>query len=101
MLAQLRAIVEESEIVREDDRAWPMPDSRSDAGRQELEIILRSTGRRDEQHISFATSKFGSLQQVEQDAKDPEGLRAFYYLVQDLRSFVFALISAHFKIKPV
>jgi len=65
-----------------------------------------------------------------QDSEDPEGLRVFYYLVQDLRvriiptpfsllvniriktfvtnclsslpqCFVFSLISLHFKIKPI
>lgn len=34
-----------------------------------------------------------------QDSKDPDGLRAFYYLVQDLKAFVFSLISLHFKVK--
>jgi hypothetical protein len=32
-------------------------------------------------HISFTTSKIGSLLDV-QSSKDPEGLRIFYYLVQ-------------------
>ena len=44
-------------------------------GRQELEIILG------EAHISFTTTKLGSLMQVQQ-SKDPDGLRIFYYLVQ-------------------
>jgi protein mago nashi len=34
-----------------------------------------------------------------QDSKDPEGLRAFYYLVQDLKAFIFSLISLHFKVR--
>ena len=33
--------------------------------------------------------------------RDPEGLRTFYYLVQDLKCFVFSLIALHFKIKPL
>lgn len=33
------------------------------------------------EHISFTTSKIGSLVDV-QSSKDPEGLRIFYYLVQ-------------------
>jgi hypothetical protein len=33
------------------------------------------------EHISFTTTKIGSLLDVE-DSKDPEGLRVFYYLVQ-------------------
>jgi len=33
--------------------------------------------------------------------QDPEGLRVFYYLVQDLKCFVFSLINLHMKIKPI
>lgn len=33
------------------------------------------------------------------ESKDPEGLRSFYYLVQDLKAFVFSLITLHFKVK--
>ncbi len=58
--------------MKEDDSSWPPPDR---VGRQELEVILG------DQHISFTTTKLGSLMQVQQ-SKDPEGLRAFYYLVQ-------------------
>nr|KYP34115.1 Protein mago nashi isogeny [Cajanus cajan] len=36
-----------------------------------------------------------------ESSADPEGLRIFYYLVQDLKCFVFSLISLHFKIKPI
>lgn len=50
-------------------------------------------------HISFETAKIGSLVDV-QNSEDPEGMRVFYYLIQDLRMFVFSLISLHFKIKP-
>lgn len=32
------------------------------------------------------------------DSADPEGLRVFYYLVQDLKALVFSLISLHFKV---
>lgn len=34
-----------------------------------------------------------------QESNDPDGLRIFYYLVQDLKAFVFSLISLHFKVK--
>lgn len=68
-----------------------MPDR---VGRQELEIICGN------EHICFTTSKIGSLLNV-QESKDPEGLRVFYYLIQDLKTFVFSLISMHFKIKPI
>ena len=34
-----------------------------------------------QEHISFCTTKLGSIQQV-QTSKDPDGMRIFYYLVQ-------------------
>ena len=52
------------------------------------------------QHISFTCAKISSMLEV-QDSADPEGLRLFYYLVQDLKCFVFSLISLHFKIRPI
>ena len=58
--------------MKEDDNNWPEPDN---VGRQELEIVMGN------EHISFTTSKIGSLIDV-QSSKDPEGLRIFYYLVQ-------------------
>lgn len=60
------------QIMKEDDNNWPEPDR---VGRQELEIVMGN------EHISFTTSKIGSLVDV-QSSKDPEGLRIFYYLVQ-------------------
>ena len=33
--------------------------------------------------------------------RDEEGLRLFYYLIQDLKCLVFSLIGLHFKIKPI
>ena len=53
-----------------------------------------------EKHISFITSKFGSFSDVTK-SKDPEGLKVFYYLLQDLKCFVLSLISLHFRVKPV
>lgn len=46
------------------------------------------------------TAKIGSLVDVTESA-DPEGLRVFYYLVQDLKALVFSLISLHFKVLRV
>jgi protein mago nashi len=91
VLTELRRIIEESEIIREDDKNWPEPDRN---GRQEFEVVLGN------QHISFATAKIGSLLDV-QESKDPEGLRIFYYLVQDLKCLAFSLIGLHFRIKPI
>ncbi|KAG4105498.1 putative mago-nashi [Neocallimastix lanati (nom. inval.)] len=91
VMNELKRIVEESEIMKEDDKLWPLADK---VGRQELEIVYG------DEHISFTTSKLGSLIDV-QESEDPEGMRAFYYLIQDLKCFVFSLISSHFKIKPI
>eukprot|EP00995_Heteronema_vittatum_P007380 NODE_2527_length_776_cov_397.094911_g1760_i0.p1 GENE.NODE_2527_length_776_cov_397.094911_g1760_i0~~NODE_2527_length_776_cov_397.094911_g1760_i0.p1 ORF type:complete len:147 (+),score=50.84 NODE_2527_length_776_cov_397.094911_g1760_i0:56-496(+) len=91
VLDELKRIIADSEIMREDDKNWPEPDR---VGRQELEVVMGN------EHISFTTTKIGSLLDV-QDSQDPDGLRIFYYLVQDLKSLVFSLIGLHFKIKPI
>jgi len=91
VMAELKRIVTASEITKEDDNNWPTADR---VGRQELELKIGS------EHINFVTGKIGSLVDVE-DSKDPEGLKIFYFLVQDLRCFVFSLIGLHFKIKPI
>ncbi|MBA0617240.1 hypothetical protein Goshw_010187 [Gossypium schwendimanii] len=64
VLKECRRIIAESEIMKEDDNNWPEPDR---VGRQELEIVMGN------EHISFTTSKIGSLVDV-QSSKDPEGL---------------------------
>jgi len=87
-----------------------MPDR---VGRQELEIVLGN------EHVSFAvrlgppffsccfekkkflhrlqTSKIGALNECEK-SKDPDGLRAFYFLVQDLKCLVISAMSLHFRV---
>ncbi|XP_023085933.1 protein mago nashi homolog 2-like [Piliocolobus tephrosceles] len=87
LMEELKRIIDDSEIRKEDDALWPPPDR---AGQREL----------GDKRISFATSKIGSLIDVNQ-SKDPEGLRVFYYLVQDLKCLVFSLIGLYFKIKPI
>ncbi|KAG6418508.1 hypothetical protein SASPL_120712 [Salvia splendens] len=83
VLKECRRIVSDSEIMKEDDNNWPEPDR---VGRQELEIVMGN------EHISFTTSKIGSLVDV-QTSKDPEGLRIFYYLVQmTICSFQYSLV---------
>merc|ERR1711990_720958 len=52
VLSELKRIIEDSEILKEDENLWPRPDR---VGRQELEVVLG------EDHISFTTSKIGSL----------------------------------------
>ena len=36
-----------------------------------------------------------------QSSKDPEGLRVFYFAVQDIKCLVFSLIGLHFRVKPI
>lgn len=91
VIRELRKIVEDSEILKEDDSRWPAPDR---VGRQELEIVCGK------EHVCFTTSKIGCLADV-RASKDPEGLRVFYHLVQDLKCFVSSIIGLHFRIRPV
>ncbi|OQE24465.1 hypothetical protein PENSTE_c007G01829 [Penicillium steckii] len=91
VIQEIKRIIKDSEIMKEDDSKWPQ---KNKDGRQELEVRLGS------EHISFETAKIGSLTDVN-DSSDPEGLRVFYYLVQDLKALIFSLISLHFKIKPI
>ncbi|KAJ5902155.1 hypothetical protein N7495_002683 [Penicillium taxi] len=91
MVQEIKNIIKDSEIMKEDDSNWPQ---KNKDGRQELEIRLNG------EHIDFETAKIGSLMDVT-ESSDPEGLRVFYYLVQDLKALVFSLISLHFKIKPI
>ncbi|KAK9462999.1 Mago nashi domain protein [Lipomyces oligophaga] len=91
VVQQLKKMIVDSEILKEDDSKWP---EKSKEGKQELEIRFGN------EHISFETSKIGSLSDV-QESEDPEGLRVFYYLVQDIKALVFSLIALHFKIKPI
>eukprot|EP00954_Amorphochlora_amoebiformis_P019461 1332857-Amorphochlora_amoeboformis.AAC.2 len=88
VLDELKRIIQLSEITKENDKSWPEPDA---VGRQELEIVINN------QHISFVTAKIGSLVDVE-ESKDPDGLKMFYFLIQDLRCLVFSLIGMHFKV---
>ena len=53
------------QVMAEDDALWPQPDR---VGRQELEIVIG------DEHISFTTSKIGSLVDVN-GSRDPDGLR--------------------------
>jgi protein mago nashi len=91
VLKEVARIIQDSQVMKEDDSAWPEPDRE---GRQELEIVYG------DEHTSFTTSKIGSLLDV-QNSKDPDGYRNFYYLVQDLKCFVFSLITLHMKVKPI
>lgn len=110
MISEIKRIIKDSEIMKEDDSKWPQ---KNKDGRQELEIRLgneqisfevrptiQTTHAKDAPLTLQQTAKIGSLVDVTESA-DPEGLRVFYYLVQDLKALVFSLISLHFKIKPI
>ena len=71
VVEQFRQIVVDSEITKEDDNGWPEPTPK---GTQELEVIIGDL------HVAFCTSKINSLLDV-QEAADPSGLRALYYVV--------------------
>ncbi|MCO5598167.1 hypothetical protein L7F22_052259 [Adiantum nelumboides] len=110
LIEQIREIVSESEIMRCVPFPYLSPDTllcsplintqgrrrkvpkKNVVGRQELEIRLGN------EHISFETAKINSLVDI-QDSEDPEGLRVFYYLIQDLKSLIFSLINLHFKVR--
>uniref|UniRef100_A0ACB8EP08 Uncharacterized protein n=1 Tax=Sphaerodactylus townsendi TaxID=933632 RepID=A0ACB8EP08_9SAUR len=72
-MEELKRIIDDSEITKEDDALWPPPDR---VGRQELEIVIG------DEHMSFTTSKMGSL-------------------IDNLKCLVFCLIGLYFKIKPI
>lgn len=78
-----------------DDTQWPEPNK---DGRQELELILNG------EHHHLVTCKIGCMADIAKlcpDLKARTDLEAFHYFVQDLKTLVLALVSAHFKIKPI
>lgn len=88
---EMRRIVVESGILDKSDKEWPKPDK---IGKQELHLRVG------DREVKFQTSKIGSFSEV-QKTGDPEGLTCFFYLVQDLKCFVFSLVNMHFRIKPI
>ncbi|KAK1442768.1 protein mago nashi like protein [Babesia gibsoni] len=88
---EVKRIIKESEITCEDHSDWPEPDR---IGRQEMELKI------DGKRYKFTTSKIGSLAEV-QNSKDPNGLRVFYYLVQDLKCLIFSLMNLCFRVRPI
>ncbi|KAI9159462.1 Protein mago nashi 2 [Blastocladiella emersonii ATCC 22665] len=91
LVEEICRIIEESTVVSCDDSKWPEPNI---DGKQELELVMGKD------HLSFTTCKINSLADVAK-AEDQEGLRNFYYMVQDIKALVFSVISLHFKIKPI
>jgi protein mago nashi len=92
VVEEVKRIIQESNITGVDDTKWKEPNI--DKGRQELECKIGS------HHISFTACEIGSLVDIEKSS-DPEGLKIFYYLTQDLKALVLSLISCHFKARPI
>jgi protein mago nashi len=84
----MRRIVVASGVLDCKDEEWPKPDK---IGKQEL--VVRVGGK----EVTLTTSKIGSYAEV-QKTKDPDGLTVFFYLVQDLKCFVFSLVNLHFRV---
>jgi protein mago nashi len=93
VVEEIRRIVLDSRITSVDDSTWERMKDRS-TRRQELEIKIGN------EHLAFTCPEILSLIDV-QKSSDPEGLKLFYYLVQDLKCLIFSLITLHFKIKPI
>ncbi|KXN67698.1 mago nashi [Conidiobolus coronatus NRRL 28638] len=91
MLSEIKRMVLESGILDLNDEDWPQE---APLGKQELEIQTSNI------HISFETAQIGSLLDIS-ESKDPDGLKQFYYFIQNLKCIAFSLISAHFKVKPI
>lgn len=83
-------MVEESGIMELTGDGWPPGDAN---GKQELDLRI------DGKSLKFSCAKIGSLGEIK-DSADPEGLNAFYYLVQDLKYLFSSVISVHFKVRP-
>ena len=84
-------LIRSSGILDLKEVKFPEPDEK---GCQEVEFGTR------DRKVSLTTSKIMSLQEIAR-SRDVEGLKCFYYLVQDLKCFCFSLINLHFRIKPI
>ncbi|GMF06038.1 unnamed protein product [Ambrosiozyma monospora] len=89
--SEIKRLVKQSEILLETDEKWPEPTRES---KQELEIRLGKKVKK------LNTLKMASVVETK-FTDDPEGLKVYYYFLQNLRALVFSLISLHFKVKPV
>jgi protein mago nashi len=98
-----------------DDSQWPGPDK---DGRQELEVRIGDSGggagpggeggegggceaaTTTPTHVSLATTKLTSTVQISR-CSDAAALRSYYFLCQDLKSMLLALVHAHFQVQPI
>ena len=94
VVEEVKRIIQESNITKVDDAKWKEPNEEDERGHQEIECKIGSL------HIAFTACEIGSMADIENSA-DPEGLKIFYYLTQDLKALVLTLISCHFKARPI
>lgn len=122
VMAEIARIVEASQVMEQDDAAWPPPDK---DGRQELEVRMGGGGGAGgaagggegaggdgaadpppptttaaTTHVSLATTKLASTVQIARCA-DAAGLKRYYFLCQDLKAMFLALVAAHFQVQPI
>ncbi len=97
VLDELKRVIEDSEIMQEDDALWPSPDR---VGRQELEIVMG------DEHISFSTSKIGSLVDVNQSKYEKEnpsysGYFSYYHFHFKISQMVSKVLTKELRCKKV
>lgn len=92
VVEEFRRIVQVSDIAHVDDSSWPSEEA--GGSREELECKIGPL------HLAFATPEVRSMAEIRRSL-DPSGLQIFYRLVQDLKALVWALISIHFKERPI
>ncbi|AIO00574.1 mago nashi-like protein, putative [Leishmania panamensis] len=91
VLEEVKRLILRYAVCESDDERWPTPDRN---GRQELEVHLGNT------HISLVTNKLTSMADIP-NGSETVGLVRFYNFVRDIKALIFALVSIHFKIKPI
>lgn len=70
---------------------WPKADR---SGRQELELVV------DGKHVTYTTNSTCHQQDIAK-LEDADGFRTFFYVVQDTKELVLALIQMHHRVKAV
>ena len=80
MLTELRRLVIASAILRQSDATWPK--GTKEGGQQKLEVTVG------EDSIALQTCR-----PHPSNTADPDGLNAFFYLVEDVKTFTFSLLE--------
>jgi len=95
VISEVKRIIQASNILTQvDDRKWKEPDAEGTSGREEFECKIGK------HHIALTACKIGSSSDI-QKSSDPDGMKIFYYLTQDLKELLLTLISCHFKARPI